>query len=184
MSDVEGREEGDMGDAIRELRAEVPVRDEWRSRVLAAVAAEPRPARAVERRTMRRWLVPALAVAAMVLFGVRALLVRQPPSLGVSVGTQPPPVVSVTLESVRFSIATNASAVSVVGDFNGWDPTALPLSRAADGTWTATVPIAHGRHVYAFVVDGRVTPDPLAPRAAEDDYGIPNSVVMVGGLGR
>jgi hypothetical protein len=34
--------------------------------------------------------------------------------------------------------------------------------------------------VYAFVVDGDVTADPDAPRAADDDFGSPNSVVLVG----
>jgi hypothetical protein len=184
MSDVEDHEDDEMRDAIRELRAGVPVRDEWRSRVLEAVATEPRPARAAVRRSTIRWVLPALAVAATLVFGIRMLLVQQPQSLGTAAGTQPAPVVAVNRESVRFSLTTKASAVSVVGDFNGWDPAALPLQRSGDGTWSATVPISHGRHVYAFVVDGRVVPDPLAPRAAEDDYGIPNSVVMVGGLGR
>jgi hypothetical protein len=33
--------------------------------------------------------------------------------------------------------------------------------------------------VYAFVVDGDVTADPAAPRAADDDFGSTNSVVLV-----
>jgi hypothetical protein len=43
------------------------------------------------------------------------------------------------------------------------------------------VPLAPGRHLYAFVVDGtRWTPDPNAPLAPGDDFGAPNSVIMVG----
>jgi len=82
---------------------------------------------------------------------------------------------------VRFAlIADGATRVTVVGDFNRWDPTATPLHRGADGrTWSVAVPLAAGRHVYAFVVDGGLTADPTAPRAAEDDFGAPNSVVVV-----
>jgi 1,4-alpha-glucan branching enzyme len=67
-----------------------------------------------------------------------------------------------------------------VGDFNRWDPNATPLRRSADGrTWTVAVPLPSGRHVYAFVVDGGLTADPTAPRAAGDDFGEPSSVVVV-----
>src|SRR5262245_58206129 len=41
--------------------------------------------------------------------------------------------------------APGASQVAVVGDFNGWDPQATPLRRAALGdAWTAEVPLHRG----------------------------------------
>lgn len=78
-------------------------------------------------------------------------------------------------------VAPQAAQVSVVGDFNGWSQTATPMTRQG-GTWTAAVPLAPGRHIYAFVVNGEQwMPDPAAPLAPEDGYGVSNSVVLVGG---
>jgi 1,4-alpha-glucan branching enzyme len=39
--------------------------------------------------------------------------------------------------------------VSVVGDFNGWDPDANPLVKRANNTRSASVTLAPGKH-YAF----------------------------------
>lgn len=77
--------------------------------------------------------------------------------------------------------ARNARSVAVVGDFNGWDPTASPMQPfAAEGPWTATVLATPGRHVYAFLVDGTtLVADPRAPRAQDLDYGGDASVLMV-----
>jgi 1,4-alpha-glucan branching enzyme len=78
------------------------------------------------------------------------------------------------------NVAT-AKRVSVVGDFNHWDVQATPLQRpAAGGEWHAAVRLPPGRHVYAFVVDGvRWVADPAAPRAVDNDFGPPNSVLTV-----
>lgn len=88
-----------------------------------------------------------------------------------------------TIKLVQFMlVAPNASTVSVVGDFNDWDPMATPLREASGaGVWTITVPLSAGRHQYVFMVNGnRWTPDPAAPLAVEDSYGMPNSVITVG----
>lgn len=78
-------------------------------------------------------------------------------------------------------VAPQASQVAVVGDFNGWSPTATPMTRQG-GTWTAAVPLEPGRHIYAFVVNGEQwMPDPAAPLSPEDGFGVSNSVVLVGG---
>ena len=84
---------------------------------------------------------------------------------------------------VQFVLAApKASQVTVVGDFNAWDPQATPLSRQDGGPWVASIPVSPGRHVYAFIVDGdRWVPDPAAPLAPEDGFGIRNSVIVVGG---
>lgn len=94
-----------------------------------------------------------------------------------------PAAVPDTIKLVQFMlVAPDARSVSVVGDFNDWDPSATPLREAADaGVWTITVPLTAGRHQYVFLVDGnRWTPDPAAPTAVEDDFGMPNSVITVG----
>ncbi len=77
--------------------------------------------------------------------------------------------------------ADGATSVSLVGDFNNWDPRALPLTRTGvNGIWSVVVPLPPGRHVYAFVVDGRVwMSDQYAPRAPEDEFGRANSVILV-----
>ena len=84
-------------------------------------------------------------------------------------------------ETVRFELAApRASRVMLVGSFNEWNPAATPLVRdVASGKWVVSLRLPPGRHVYAFVVDGDVTADPTAPRAADDDFGSANSVVFV-----
>ena len=84
-------------------------------------------------------------------------------------------------EVVHFELsAPRASRVALVGSFNEWNPVATPLSRdKATGKWVVSLRLPPGRHVYAFVVDGDVTADPAAPRAADDDFGSTNSVVLV-----
>ena len=75
--------------------------------------------------------------------------------------------------------APNAASVSVVGDFNDWDPRATPLHPGTDGVWTATLPLRPGRYRYTFIVDGSWRRDPAAPRALEDDFGRPTSVITI-----
>ena len=46
-------------------------------------------------------------------------------------------------------------AVSVVGDFNGWDPHAHPLRRRANGTRSASVTVAAGRTLhFRYLAEG------------------------------
>lgn len=84
---------------------------------------------------------------------------------------------------VQFELsAPTATQVALVGSFNRWNPVATPLERdSATGKWIVSVRLPAGRHVYAFVVDGDVTADPTAPRAADTDFGSANSVVLVSG---
>jgi hypothetical protein len=84
-------------------------------------------------------------------------------------------------EVVHFELsAPRASRVALVGSFNEWNPVVTPLTRdPASGKWVVSLRLPPGRHVYAFVVDGDVTADPAAPRAADDDFGSTNSVVLV-----
>ena len=89
-------------------------------------------------------------------------------------------------ESARYEVpfllaAPGARRVSVVGDFNGWDPAATPLVQDRSGVWTTLVPMRAGRHSYAFLVDDGVwTLDPRAPRATDPDLGTQHSVLLVG----
>jgi hypothetical protein len=76
-------------------------------------------------------------------------------------------------------VAPNAASVSLVGDFNGWSLGATPLERQGS-VWSVEVSLPPGRHVYAFVVDGEEwVADASAPRAPEDEFGRPSSVILV-----
>jgi len=79
-----------------------------------------------------------------------------------------------------FTLPSAARQVSLVGDFNGWDERATPMvKQQANGTWSARIPLAPGRHDYAFVVDGtRWVVDALAPQAPDSDFGPTNTVVV------
>jgi 1,4-alpha-glucan branching enzyme len=56
----------------------------------------------------------------------------------------------------RFSVwAPNAREVRLVGDFNGWDRTTMPMARRAEsGVWELDVPDAHPGQRYKYVVAG------------------------------
>jgi hypothetical protein len=85
--------------------------------------------------------------------------------------------------AVQFVLdARRAASVAVVGDFNSWDASANPMVRdSASGAWTALVDVKPGRHVYAFLVDGKKwTLDPSAQRTKDADYGTEQSVMIVG----
>ena len=64
-----------------------------------------------------------------------------------------------------------AKHVSLVGDFNGWNPNANPMQKAPDGAWLICVELKHGHHRYAFVVDGQIVLDPSAMGITRDDQG-------------
>lgn len=93
------------------------------------------------------------------------------------VGTEPPVATDGVHQFVL--VAPEATSVSLVGDFNGWDPGVTPLVRRGD-VWEVEVALDPGRHVYSFVVDGeRWVPDAGAPLAPDDDFGRPSSVILV-----
>lgn len=69
----------------------------------------------------------------------------------------------------RFAVwAPNASRVSVVGDFNGWDGRQHPMESGHDGVWTCFVPGVQAGSLYKYELHdrhGRVLPlksDPFA----------------------
>ena len=89
---------------------------------------------------------------------------------------------SLASRAVKFVlVAPEAGRVSLVGDFNQWDPAATPLVRdEKNGTWSAFVTLVPGMHTYSFVLDGRhFVSDPAAPMAPDDGYGHRSSVVFV-----
>jgi len=67
--------------------------------------------------------------------------------------------------------APQAQAVSLVGDFNQWNPKAHPMRQMPDQAWMVTVELKHGHHRYAFLVDGQLTLDPRAQGITRNDKG-------------
>jgi len=91
-----------------------------------------------------------------------------------------PETVDQASQPVRFTLqASGLSRVSVVGDFNNWDPRATPMRRHG-GTWDITLPLRPGRYRYSFVADDqKYLADPGRPPAGDDDFGTPTSVITV-----
>jgi hypothetical protein len=177
----------------REARRPVVTDAAARSRIMAAVRAEGPvrrqsvwqrmfEARSLSLSPARTALIAAGLVGIGVLAGVFAnnrgarSSGGQPP---VAVAPAQPPVSSDTVVKFVF-LAPRAAKVSVVGDFNGWDDTKTPMVRVANnGTWSVTLPMSAGRHLYGFVVDGAWAADPTAPLAPDDGFGHANSVKLV-----
>jgi predicted carbohydrate-binding protein with CBM48 len=167
-----------------------------RERIMMAVRAEPMPkrrsrvwSRVFEPRALRLSpIASTLLAAGLVGIGVISGVVLnnrgvRPPvgESSVPVALNPQPSVSDTVVKFVF-VAPQASKVSVVGDFNGWNATTTPMVRTPNSAvWTVTLPLTTGRHVYSFVVDGSSwIADPAAPLAPDDGFGHANSVKIVG----
>jgi hypothetical protein len=168
--------------AAAELRRPVRLDPALDIRVMAEVRARPRG--------RRIWLLRPRAVSVTPLGLLARAAVLAAVVAGATLVTyrmQAPSTPSTVAGSVESAVsfvmyAPGARSVTVVGDFNDWDKAATPLRRAGTaGAWTVTVPLGPGRYRYAFVVDGiQWLADPGAPRAPDDDFGTPNSVLTVG----
>jgi chromosome partitioning protein len=78
-----------------------------------------------------------------------------------------------------------AQAVFVAGDFNGWSAAAHALAFDERlGALRLEVALPPGRYAYRLVIDGRWTADPYNPQRQVNQYGEPNSLVVVAGPGR
>ena len=169
-------------------------------RLLQKVWESPRPS--AWRRWVDSWRVPAVSAMGATAVAVFALLAgfvtrgavempgRDPLSVTGDFPAQAPgtPVqLAANVSAENAPVQTqfvfdrkDAASVSLVGDFNEWQGGETPLTRLESGLWTVSVPLVPGRHVYAFLVDGRlVVADPRAPKSGDADYGREGSVVMV-----
>ena len=189
-------------DALRELppldRAAVAritaVAAQARARDVVAEEPDMLPAR---RRLLSLRAVAGIAAAAAIVgFFARPMLLRSRADVATA-GRAPSAAVGGT--NARLAVANpaaleaaplptqfvldrpGAKRVTLVGDFNAWGDRPITLERESGSSlWTTTVPLAPGRHVYAFLVDSSWTVDPRAPRAKDADFGVEGSVVIVG----
>src|SRR5262249_37560131 len=75
----------------------------------------------------------------------------------------------------------HAEKVNLVGDFNQWSPTAMPMKKGDDGIWRVTVPAPPpGKYNYKFLVNGSEWIDDPGNGMREPDHhkGF-NSVVKI-----
>jgi 1,4-alpha-glucan branching enzyme len=88
-------------------------------------------------------------------------------------------------KKIRFSLeAVEAKKVSLVGEFNNWNPDADPMQRDENGIWTKAKMLSPGNLEYKFFVDGEWIQDPENLRTCPNCFGSLNSVVKVIGLDR
>lgn len=189
--------------AVEELRR-VPRADHAAvSRVVAAAAAA-RVAPADDEVVVepnrgmraRRWTVVGIAAAAAFAgFALSSMRWKTSETAAVAAVAAIPAESSLELQAVSSSSADalpimkqfvfssrTARRVSVVGDFNRWNPSASPMVHAPDGDlWSVSVPVLPGRHMYAFMVDDSMfVLDPREPTARDADLGVEASVTIVG----
>jgi len=150
---------------IQHLRRPMVMDPGLDAREMREIARVPSPKRRA------RLLLPLLAVAAVL---ATVLIVARPWSWNRASKTD-------VLQFVL--VAPQAASVTLVGDFNDWDPARSPM-QTAHGVWATVVRLAPGRYRYAFLVNGvEWRADPSAPAAKDDEFGTPSSVVTVGGRG-
>lgn len=84
------------------------------------------------------------------------------------------------VKPVNFICMTpTAQKVSLVGDFNEWNPDANPFKRQPDGNWMIQVQLTHGHHHYLFWVDGDCRLDPRAQGTVRNAQGEKVSMVSI-----
>jgi hypothetical protein len=156
------------------------------ARARESVESLPLPEIVPSRRRDHWWQAPAihlspmntmLGAAGIAAIAAMVTLVSTRPAAVPAVTTS---VVHDTVHVLRFALQRHgAQQISLVGDFNGWKPAAAPMEpTGVDGVWMVSVPLRAGRHEYAFLVDGVLVPDPLAP-SSRDDFGTESSVLVV-----
>ena len=75
----------------------------------------------------------------------------------------------------------DADSVSLVGDFNDWDPEAEPLARRKDGTFSTTISLESGRsYRFRYLLDQeRWENDWEADTYVPNEFGSEDSVITV-----
>ncbi len=75
--------------------------------------------------------------------------------------------------------STAASSVSLIGNFNNWDPFATPM-KGEDGEWFVQLKLDPGVYQYAFLINGTKTvSDPNEYGSIKNDLGTYNSVFVL-----
>ena len=194
MDDRETRGNGmpDVGlgaDVVRALREPEILAADFEARLMANARAE--VARRHATRPRRNWWLTARIFVAtpMTTLAMAAGIAIVAAASTLLVARNSPTVLSSrpdTVALVRFVLVdSTASSVAIVGDFNEWRPDKTPLVAATKpGVWSVSLPLAPGRHEYAFIVDGKRWVIDPASIASSDEFGTESSVLLVAPSGR
>ena len=69
--------------------------------------------------------------------------------------------------TVEFRIYnSSARLISLVGDFNNWNPENDLMQRGRDGIWRLTKRLIPGKYRYKYLVDGKASPDLYNPQSS------------------
>ncbi len=92
-----------------------------------------------------------------------------------------PPPSSGEPREVTFTINhTDASEISLIGEFNNWSPETTPMKLTGSGMWSVTVTLPPGTYSYKFLIDRKQKlPDPTAKGSEPDGFGGTNSIKRV-----
>jgi 1,4-alpha-glucan branching enzyme len=71
----------------------------------------------------------------------------------------------------------SAKTVSLVGDFNQWDPNRHPMKMREEGTWEKIIVLPPGRYEYKFIVDGTWQNDPQNHDSCFNVFGTLNNIL-------
>jgi len=90
------------------------------------------------------------------------------------------PVCKVTFR-VSKEMAAEAESVTVVGDFNNWDPIETPMNKLKSGEFTCLLELEAGKsYEFRYLVGGEEWyNDPEADGYAANKFGGENSIVAV-----
>ena len=58
-----------------------------------------------------------------------------------------------TSRTITFVLPADVGPVSVVGDFNGWDPMSHPLKKRSNGTRSVFVDLDPGAHPFRYLAE-------------------------------
>jgi 1,4-alpha-glucan branching enzyme len=91
-----------------------------------------------------------------------------------------PGIKHLTDGSTRFVLhGVTGSNVSLVGDFNRWDPYLTPMQESPvhPGVYSITLDIPQSFRFYRFVIDGQEVPDPENPASSRNGWGETASII-------
>lgn len=80
---------------------------------------------------------------------------------------------------ITFVLPGDVGPVSVVGDWNGWDPFAHPLHRRSNGTRSVSVQLTPGPHTFRYLANGGVWLDETDAAVEPNGYGTTHSVLVI-----
>jgi 1,4-alpha-glucan branching enzyme len=85
-----------------------------------------------------------------------------------------------TRKQVKFMIeAPEGWQVAVTGEFTGWSPEGVPLSRGPSGEWRTTLELDPGEYQYRLRIDGEWKDHPTAEKRVPNAFGSVNCVLAV-----